>query len=214
MKQKLVFVLAVLLFFSCSQNKSGPKRPKEISFINENQVIQTHRIEYDSAGNIVKSTTIKQGNLAHYEKFKYGTDGKFLESELYNDQDVLLLKTKFSFDKAKNTREDKYYDAQGNLAKYYITKYKNGKLERTDQFYPDGTKYKYVEYTYKNKRLETIHYNEINSWTLTASCSYDKDNLLTGYSIAHSALKDKKMEGKFTYENGPFSESGWEILLR
>lgn len=213
MKQKLVFVLALLLFFGCSQ-KSGQKRPREINFLNNGLVLQTHMIEYDSVGNIVKSRTLKQGNLAFYETFKYGSDGRITESEIFNDQNIMFVKSKFTYDNVKNTKEEKIYDAQGNLAKYYISKYKNGRIQRTDQFYSDKTKYKFVEYSYRENRLDTIKYDEIGAWTMTATCIYDKDNLLTGYSIEHSGLKDRKMESQFKYENGPITVPSWEILLR
>lgn len=205
----------IMLFILGAGAEALKKRPCQMQFVVNAQVVSYTAIVYDAKGDVIKMMHYEQGTLSKYDKYIYDSKGILTAEEAYDAENSLIQTRKYIYDASGILKEEQVLSAGGQLIEYGIYSYNNNKISRVETLNPDRSMNRFVEYRYTGSRLDSMFFNSPGEYTMTTKCVYNDDALLAGYTIDHSDFKGKgTAEVKLLYEDKPASEQAWKLILR
>ncbi|OHD10937.1 MAG: hypothetical protein A2086_16475 [Spirochaetes bacterium GWD1_27_9] len=155
----------------------------------------THILEFDNKGNVVKSKEIFSFWTKSYS-YKYDDNGNMIEKAEYDEKDILNLTTIYIY-KDGILIEENILNKEGQLSNKTTYKIENGKPVEMNHIYSDGSLLDRATYNYdKNGNLiEEIEYDSENAPSSKDTYKFNKNNKL----IEKQVFKNDILNYKTTY---------------
>jgi len=213
LKSSLTAALVLLTLTSLTA-KENYRRPCELQFYVNSQLVTRTVISYNQNGDVIKMSSFDENRLTDYAKYKYNSEGKVSLETSYDSTGIVIRTKVYDYDKKFSLiTGEKVYSQNGDLIEYQIINYNNTKIDKIYYYKADGYQFQSIDFKYKNDILFAMIFKKTGKYILIMKTIYDDNMLPVGHDIIHSSA-DVKLETKYIYENGYAAEASLQLIFR